>query len=141
MGVVAADQLTKWWAVRALSDGPMSFGAVRLVLSHNRGAAFGLGSGVVPLVVLAAISLVVALVVLGRSTGSTAMSVATGLLLGGAVGNLADRVARAPGLFRGAVVDFVDLRWWPVFNLADSAITVGAVMLVLLSRSPRPSRR
>jgi len=54
-----------------------------------------------------------------------------GLLLGGAVGNLADRIFRAPGLLRGAVIDFVDLQWWPVFNVADMGITCGCVMLLL----------
>ena len=56
-----------------------------------------------------------------------------------AVGNLTDRLFRSPGLFRGAVVDFVDLRWWPVFNVADAAISIGCVVLVLLSLGrPRP---
>jgi signal peptidase II len=59
--------------------------------------------------------------------------VSLGLVLGGALGNLADRIFRAPAFGRGSVIDFVDLRWWPVFNLADAAITCGCVLLVLLS--------
>ena len=132
--VLAADQLTKWWAVRDLADGPIELGPVRFVLSHNRGAAFGLGSGFVPLVALGAVALVVVLLVLGRGATTPAVAVATGLVLGGAIGNLADRVFRDPGLLRGAVVDFVDLRWWPVFNLADAAITCGCILLIWSTR-------
>jgi len=132
--VVLADQLSKWWAVDRLSRGPVNLvGSIRLALTHNSGGAFGLGSGVVPVVVLAVVALVIVLVVVGRSIDRTAIAVALGLVLGGALGNLADRVFRSPGFGRGSVIDFVDLRWWPVFNVADAAITVGCVLLVLLS--------
>ena len=132
--VVAADQLTKWWAVDRLSRGPITVvGSIRLALTHNSGGAFGLGSGVVPMVVLAVIALIVVLFVLGRSVDRPAMAVALGLVLGGALGNLGDRVFRSPGFGRGSVIDFVDLRWWPVFNVADAAITCGCVVLILLS--------
>jgi len=131
---VVADQLTKWWAVDRLSRGPIKIvGSLRLALSHNSAGAFGLGSGVVPMIVLAVVALVVVLFVVGRSIDRSAMAVALGLVLGGAVGNLLDRVFRSPGFGRGAVIDFVDLRWWPVFNVADAAITIGCVLLVLLS--------
>jgi signal peptidase II len=85
---------------------------------------------------------VVVLVAVGRSVDRTAIAVALGLVLGGALGNLADRLFRSPGFGRGSVVDFVDLRWWPVFNVADAAITCGCVVLVLLSlgRSPAEHR-
>jgi signal peptidase II len=139
--VIVADQLTKLWAVRRLAHGAISvIGPVRLNLSRNSGGAFGLGSGVVPMVVLAAVALVVVLVAVGRSVDRPSMAVALGLVLGGALGNLADRIFRSPGLGRGSVVDFVDLRWWPVFNLADAAITCGCVALVLMSmrRAPAP---
>ena len=136
--VVVADQLSKWRAVDRLSRGPITVvGSVRLALTRNSGGAFGLGSGVVPVVVLAFIALVVVLFVVGRSVDRAATAVALGLVLGGAVGNLADRLFRSPGFGRGAVVDFVDLRWWPVFNVADAAITCGCVVLVLLSLRPR----
>ena len=132
--VVVADQLTKWWAVDRLSRGPIAVvGSIRLALTRNSGGAFGLGSGVVPVVVLAVVALVVVLFVVGRSIDRSAIAVALGLVLGGALGNLADRVFRAPGFGRGSVVDFVDLRWWPVFNLADTAITCGCVLLVVFS--------
>ena len=132
--VVAADQLSKWWAVDRLGRGPITvIGSVRLALTRNSGGAFGLGSGVVPVVVLAVVALVVVLVVVGRSVDRAATALALGLVLGGAVGNLADRMFRSPGFGRGSVVDFVDLRFWPVFNVADAAITCGCVLLVLLS--------
>src|SRR5205814_7583518 len=107
--------------------------SIRLALTHNSAGAFGLGSGVVPVVVLAVVALVVVLFVVGRSVDRRSVAVALGLVLGGALGNLADRVFRAPGFGRGSVIDFVDLRWWPVFNVADAAITCGCVVLVLLS--------
>jgi signal peptidase II len=140
--VIAADQLTKLWAVRRLGRGAITvIGPVRLSLSRNRGGAFGLGSGVVPMVVLAAVALVVVLVAVGRSVDRPSMAVALGLVLGGALGNLADRIFRSPGLGRGSVVDFVDLRWWPVFNLADAAITCGCVALALMSMRRAPAER
>jgi len=132
--VVVVDQLTKWWALDRLSRGPISVvGSARFALTRNNGGAFGIGSGVVPVVVLAFVALVVVLFVVGRSVDRTATAVALGLVLGGAVGNLADRLFRSPAFGRGSVVDFVDLRWWPVFNVADAAITCGCVLLVLLS--------
>ena len=140
--VVVADQLSKWWAVDRLSRGPIKIvGPFRLALTQNSGGAFGLGSGFVPMVVLAVIALVVVVFVVGRSIDRTAVAVALGLVLGGAVGNLLDRVFRSPGFGRGSVIDFVDLRWWPVFNVADAAITCGCVLLVLISfsRSRAPS--
>jgi signal peptidase II len=134
--VVAGDQLTKWWAVDRLSRGPIDIvGSVRLALTRNSGGAFGLGSGFVPMVVLAVVALAVVVFVVGRSIDRPVTALALGLVLGGALGNLADRLFRAPGFGRGSVIDFVDLRWWPVFNLADAAITIGCVLLVLLSFS------
>lgn len=130
IAVVVLDQITKSWALRALDDGPRHVvWTLRLALSFNSGAAFGLGKGLAPLLVVVGVVMVVLLVGLGRSAGTTAPAVvALGLVLGGAVGNLADRVVRDHG---GAVVDFIDLQWWPVFNLADAAISSGAVLLVL----------
>jgi signal peptidase II len=140
--VVVADQLSKWWAVDRLSRGPITIvGDIRLALTHNSGGAFGLGSGFVPMVALAVVALVVVLFVVGRSIDRAAIAVALGLVLGGALGNLADRVFRAPGFGRGAVVDFVDLRRWPVFNVADAAITCGCILLLLMSFSRSRAER
>lgn len=130
--VLALDALTKQWAVTALADEPIHlFGPVRLALVHNKAGAFGLGGAVVPFLALAALVLVLVMVTVGSATAKAPTAVALGLVLGGAFGNVADRIFRAPGLLRGAVVDFVDVGFWPVFNLADSAITCGCVILLL----------
>ena len=135
--VVALDQVTKSWALAALDDGPVHVvWTLRLNLSFNSGAAFGIGKGLAPVLVAAGVVLLVALLGTGRAAGTThGGAVALGLVVGGAAGNLADRVFRDHG---GAVVDFIDLQWWPVFNAADAAITCGAVLLVLIgARSER----
>jgi signal peptidase II len=130
--VVVLDQLTKTWALSALADGPVHVvGTLRLALVRNTAGAFGLGGGLVPLLALAALCVVVYLIASGAAASRLPVAIAMGLLLGGAVGNLADRVFRAPGLLRGAVIDFVDLQFWPVFNVADMGITCGCVMLLL----------
>lgn len=128
--VVVLDQLSKSWALRALDDGPRHLlWTLRLNLSFNSGVAFGLGRGMAPLLVVVAVVLVVLLSRIGRTMATTAgAAAALGLLLGGAAGNLVDRLFRDHG---GAVVDFIDLQWWPVFNVADAAITCGAVLLVV----------
>ena len=131
-GVLAADQLTKAWALSALADGHTIsiVGPVRFLLAYNTAGAFGLGGAAVPFLAVAALGLVVYM----ASTTSTArdprLATAVGLVLGGALGNLADRMFRGRGMLRGAVVDFVDFRVWPVFNLADAAITVGCLVLL-----------
>jgi signal peptidase II len=130
--VVGLDQLTKWWAVRTLGDRTIDLvGTLRLALTFNNAGAFGLGSSLVPVLAVVAVGVVLVFVVRGEANTRFAVAVALGLVLGGAFGNLADRLFRDPGLLRGAVVDFIDLQWWPVFNLADAAITCGCVLLVL----------
>ena len=139
--VVAVDQLTKWWALNELDTRTIDLPwTLRLNLTLNRGAAFGLGSKYAPIIALAAVCVVI--VVLGTTRGldSRWPRLGVGLVLGGAFGNLADRVFReGTGFLGGAVVDFVDLQWWPVFNVADAAVCVGAVLLVLTAaREPTP---
>ena len=132
--VVALDQLTKWWALRTLGDRSIDLvGSLRLALTFNKAGAFGLGSSFVPVLAVVAVGVVLVFVVRGDPSARLAVAVALGLVLGGAFGNLADRVFRDPGLLRGAVIDFIDLQWWPVFNLADAAITCGCVLLVLMA--------
>ncbi len=132
--VLVLDALTKQWAVTALADGPIPlFGPVRFALIHNKAGAFGLGGAFVPFLAVAALVLVVAMVTVGSASEKVPTAVALGLVLGGAFGNVADRIFRAPGLLRGAVVDFVDVGFWPVFNLADSAITCGCLLLLFAS--------
>ena len=113
-------------------------GAIYLQQARNSGAAFSLGTGFT--VILSLVALVVVGVIV-RTAGrmrSAGWAVALGLILGGAVGNLGDRIFRAPGVFRGRVVDWIslfgpDAEHWPIFNLADSAIVCGAVLAILLS--------
>jgi signal peptidase II len=135
--VVIADQASKTWALHhlRLSDRHV-LGPIWFVLTFNSGAAFSLGRGVTPIVEAIVVVLVAWLVVFSRRAGraaSVSMAVGLGLLLGGAAGNLIDRVFRN---HHGAVIDFIDAlrigthEWWPVFNVADAAIVVGVVLLV-----------
>lgn len=138
-GVVAVDHLTKWWALRELPGETIDLVVLDLRLVFNRGAAFGLGSRYAPLVALAACGVVLWLVARRHSAPGRLGTVASGLVLGGAVGNLLDRAFRGgDGFLGGAVVDFVDLRWWPVFNVADVAITTGALLLALVAWRAEP---
>jgi len=134
--VIGLDALTKQWALSALADGPVGlFGSVRFALIRNKAGAFGLGGAFVPFLAVAALVLVLAMVIRGSATERLLMAVALGLVLGGAFGNVIDRIFRSPGFLKGAVVDFVDVGFWPVFNLADSAITCGCLLLLFASWS------
>jgi signal peptidase II len=127
--VVALDQVAKAMVEANLATGEQVdvLGPLELTLSHNRGVAFGLASGGGPVLILFTIA---ALALVGflfaRDPARPGMWVAVGLLIGGALGNLADRVTE------GAVTDYVDFLAWPPFNLADVAIVVGVVLLALL---------
>jgi signal peptidase II len=135
----AADVATKIVAVDVLSGQapvPVLGEFLQLRLTRNPGAAFSLGTGAT--LVLSLISVVVVGVVawLARRVRSPLWAIALGLLLGGAAGNLTDRVLRAPApgeLLQGHVVDFLELPNWPVFNLADSAIVAAAALIILQS--------
>jgi signal peptidase II len=134
---VVIDQLTKHWALNALADGKVIdvVGSLRFSLHFNTGVAFSLGSdsGLGPWISVLAVGVVVA-ISLGATSRLPLGAVASGLIAGGAVGNLIDRGLRGDdGFLHGAVVDFIDLQWWPVFNVADAAIVVGAVLLVIAS--------
>lgn len=106
---------------------------VELVLVRNPGAAFSMATGMTWLLTLIATAVVIGVLRIGRTLRSTLWAVGLGGVLGGALGNLVDRLFRAPGPFQGHVVDFVSVGWWPVFNVADSSIVCGAVLLVLLT--------
>ena len=127
--VVAADQAAKAAVEAHLAPGQEVevLGPLKLTLAHNRGVAFGLagGAGVV-LVLITVAALGVIGFLFARDPGRPGMWVAVGLIAGGALGNLADR------LRADAVTDYVDLPSWPPFNLADAAITAGVVLMVLL---------
>lgn len=133
--IVLLDQLTKLWAVRTLADGPIGLigDTVELRLARNPGGAFSLFQAFTPLLALVALAVSYFLVRTVRRADDLLLVVALSLLLGGAIGNLLDRVLRSPGFLRGAVVDFVRLGAWPTFNAADAAITVGAVLVVVWS--------
>jgi len=127
-GVVIVDQLTKVIVRGVLADGrPVTVvpHVLDLRLHLNPGASFGIGSGWAPLFAIIAVVAAIAIVKL-RSAGpdSRTLSIGLGLLLGGALGNLIDRLTSSDH----AVTDFLDMHIWPVFNLADAAIVVGALM-------------
>ena len=130
--VIGLDQLTKAWAVASLSGRapvPVVDGLLRLNLTRNAGAAFSLATGTTWLFTLIAAAVIVVIIRTARRLGSRWWALALGLLLGGAVGNLLDRLFRAPGVGRGHVVDFLELPHWPVFNVADSCIVTAAVII------------
>jgi signal peptidase II len=129
------DRLSKLWAEQSLAGrGPLEIvpGVLRFTYTTNSGGAFGLGRSA-PLL-FACATLIVSVIIVGVSfrLSRPLVAVALGLVLGGALGNLTDRVARGPGL-SGKVTDFIDLRVWPVFNLADSAVVIGAILLAIAS--------
>ncbi|MDX6297777.1 MAG: signal peptidase [Nocardioidaceae bacterium] len=130
------DQVTKWWAQNHLTTGePRQVAGhwLELDLTHNGGAAFSVGTSYTIVLTVVAIAVVLVSLRFASRLGSRGWAVALGLLLGGALGNVTDRVFRSPGPLRGHVVDFVQLPHWPVFNLADASICVSAVLFVLLS--------
>jgi signal peptidase II len=135
--VVAVDQLTKSWAVSRLSRGDIHvIWKLDLVLQYNSGGAFSLAQGWAPVIGGAAAVIVGVLIVAIRRARSNAVAVALGLIVGGALGNLSDRVFRSN---HGAVVDFIALHFWPTFNVADSCIVIGGLLLVILMwRSQKP---
>ncbi|MGW3678475.1 signal peptidase II [Streptomyces prasinus] len=106
---------------------------LRFEAIRNAGAAFGFGEAFTVIFTLIAAVVIVVIIRLARKLYSLPWAIALGLLLGGALGNLTDRIFRSPGVFRGAVVDFIAPKGFAVFNLADSAIVCGGVLIVLLS--------
>ena len=137
VGVVGLDQTSKAWAEWRLDDGPISIlGDIELRLSRNTGAAFSFFQGFTPLLAVLAVIITVVLVRAVRQADDRLTLVALSLVLGGALGNLTDRVFRSPGFLEGAVVDFVKVDSFPTFNLADSAITIGTLLLVVTLLRP-----
>lgn len=133
---LVTDVVTKVLAVARLEgEAPLELLGGRLLLrvSRNPGAAFSFAEGATVLFTGVAAVVVVVILRVSRRLESTGWAVSLGLLLGGAAGNLVDRLLRSPGPARGAVVDFIDLGWWPSFNVADSAIVCGALLAVVLS--------
>lgn len=138
--VVVADQLTKWWVVATLPGSPIVLIEDFLQLRYltNKGAAFSMLEGAGSIIALVAIAAIVFIVVVAGGLDIRREAVALGLVLGGAAGNLLDRVFRGDGLLDGGVVDFIDFSFFPAFNVADSAITVGAALALLFAFLYRP---
>jgi signal peptidase II len=132
--VIVLDQLTKHWAVNELVDRDIDvFWTLRLNLSYNSGMAFSRGQSFGPVIgVVALVVIVVLLLSLKRQPGRLT-DIAVGMIIGGAAGNVIDRLFRQDGWFRGSVVDFIDFQWFPIFNVADMGVTVGGALLVLAS--------
>ncbi len=108
-------------------------GLLTLRLTRNPGAAFSIAVNMTIVLTVVAVVVIFAILRMARRLHSVPWAVALGGLLGGALGNLTDRIFRSPGVFRGHVVDFLELPNWPVFNLADSAIVGAGVLMVLLA--------
>jgi signal peptidase II len=135
--VLAADATTKAIVVAHLrEDQPVHLigNVLMLWLTRNPGAAFSVGTGETVVFTVIAFAVIVYIARTARKLYSLGWAIALGLLLGGAMGNLTDRIFRAPGLFRGDVVDWIAVtRYYPIFNLADSAIVCGGILTVLLA--------
>jgi signal peptidase II len=137
--VIAIDQVSKILVVANFVPGDphrLLGGLVYLTLTRNPGAAFGIGEGMTWILTLIVILVIVAIIRYASRLRSIPWAICLGLILGGAIGNLIDRLLRSPGFLRGHVVDFVSLfepygEHFAIFNLADSGITVGGVILVI----------
>ena len=140
---VGIDRATKMWAERRLVAGPCRpggpecidlLGSLRLHLIYNPGAAFSKGIGIGPVFGVVAAVMAVVLLRLAATSTDRVRVVLFGLIAGGAVGNLIDRLVRAEsGFLSGSVIDFIDAQWWPVFNVADAAVVCGVLAFVLRS--------
>jgi signal peptidase II len=135
--VLAADAISKAQVLAWLPGHPpvrLLHGLITLDLTFNAGAAFGVGASYTVVIALIVCGVVVAIIRSARRLRSLSWTIALGLLLGGALGNLGDRVFRPPGPFRGEVVDWINLPHFPwTFNLADASITCAAVLIAVLA--------
>jgi signal peptidase II len=130
----ALDQATKVWAVANLAPGeskPLLGDLLQLTLTRNPGAAFSTATGATQVLSVVAIVAFVTVIVLSRRIASPLWAVGMGSLLAGISGNLTDRLLRAPGPFRGHVIDFLQLPHWPIFNVADICINIAAGVIIL----------
>jgi signal peptidase II len=131
--VLVIDQVSKTWAVDALADKPIVIidGFLQLRLAFNTGAAFSLFARSGPVLGLVVIGVIALIFFSLRNAGTLAEAIALGLVLGGALGNFSDRLFRGDGIIDGGVVDFIDFSFFPTFNVADSAVTIGVILLLL----------
>jgi signal peptidase II len=137
--VIAADQLTKLMAVATLERHPVDLGIVRLAVARNAGSAFSLLQGQVWVFVGAVVLVTVIAVAALTRPHNAALAASLGLVVAGAWSNILDRMTRSPGAPDGRVVDWIDFKIWPVFNVADAAIVVGAAVLILFGTRPARS--
>lgn len=135
VAVIALDQVTKHWAVTTLPGQPPQHVVWTLQwnLTYNTGMAFSSGKGLGPLIAVVAIVVAAGLLLSIHRVPSTTARVAAGFVAGGALGNVVDRLFRGDRWLRGGVVDFIDLQWFPIFNVADMAVNVGGALFVLWS--------
>lgn len=134
--MLALDQVTKSVVVANLAEGERRHlvgSTLQLHLTRNPGAAFSTATGMTWVLTVVAVAVVVVVIRVASRLQSRIWAVTLGLLLGGALGNLSDRLLRAPGVARGHVVDFLELPHWPIFNVADSAIVTAGALVVLLT--------
>lgn len=141
--IILADQITKFWAQEYLlprrqsGEGPVEMlgGFLKFTYAENTGAAFSIGSGITWVFTTIALFVVIMIFRYARKLGSLPWALSLGGLLGGSLGNLIDRMFRAPGPFQGFVVDFIQLPYWAIFNIADMAVVIsGATIAFLLIR-------
>jgi signal peptidase II len=134
--VLVADVISKAIVVARMADHPpirLLGGLLTITLTRNGGAAFSIGTSMTIVFTAIAVGVIVYILRTARNLRSIGWAITLGLLLGGATGNLLDRIFRAPGPFQGHVVDWIELPHWPVFNLADSSIVCAGVLVVLLA--------
>lgn len=133
LALVVADQASKHWAVNELTDNRTIdvVWTLQFNLAFNSGMAFSRGQGMGPVIAVVATLVIVWLLMSLRGVGGRLATFGMGCVIGGAAGNLIDRIFRGDAWLRGAVVDFIDFQWFPIFNIADMAINVGAGALIL----------
>ncbi len=131
--IVIVDQLTKYWAASSLNDGHVVhvIWTLQFSLAFNSGMAFSQGTNLGPAIGVLAMGATVGLLVVLKKSATMLSGISIGLVLGGAIGNILDRLFRDEGWLRGSVVDFIDLQWFPIFNVADMGVTIGGFLLVL----------
>lgn len=139
--IVVLDQVSKHWALGALSGGPPRhvIWTLQWNLTFNSGMAFSKGRDIGPIIGVLALLVAGVVIATVRKQQQRVVAVAAGFVLGGALGNVIDRIFRDEGWLRGSVVDFIDFQWFPIFNVADMAVNVGGVIFVLwslFSRAP-----
>ncbi|MDO8363630.1 MAG: signal peptidase II [Actinomycetota bacterium] len=135
VALVVADQVSKHWALNALSGQPPRhvLWTLQWNLTFNSGMAFSKGQSMGPVIGVLALLVVGFVVVNVRHSRSRLATVAAGCVVGGALGNVVDRLFRGDGWLHGSVVDFIDFQWFPIFNIADIAVNVGGGLFVIWS--------